>query len=240
MKFVRSISEKALGILYPPRCPICDEITEAGGRICPACTGKVWEIGEPVCKKCGKPLEDERREYCPDCAAKKHLYTQGKAVFVYGEGIPKSLYRFKYANKREYAEYYAVRAAKRYGAWLKSRKAEVLVPVPMYFWKKRLRGYNQAEIFARALGRNTGIPVDTRLIKRVRNTAPQKTLNDVQRKSNLKNAFQLVPDIVEYTQIVLVDDIYTTGSTMDAVAGVLLDAGVKNIYYICISIGTGY
>ncbi len=240
MEFVRGISEKALGILYPPRCPICDEITDTGGRICPACTGKVREIGEPVCKKCGKPLEDERREYCPDCAAKKHLYTQGKAVFVYGEGIPKSLYRFKYANKREYAEYYADRAAKRYGAWLKSREAEVLVPVPMYFWKKRLRGYNQAEIFARALGRNTGIPVDTRLVKRVRNTAPQKTLNDVQRKRNLKNAFQLVPDIVEYTQIVLVDDIYTTGSTMDAVAGVLLDAGVKNIYYICISIGTGY
>lgn len=195
---------------------------------------------EPVCKKCGKSIADERREFCTDCGKKKHFYRQGKAVFVYEGKIKNSMYRFKYANKREYAAFYAEEAALLYGDWVREKQIEVIVPVPMYFWKKRRRGYNQAEVFAKQLGKKLKIPVDRGLVKRIRNTVPQKELNDVQRKSNLKNAFQLASDIVKYKQILLVDDIYTTGSTIDEISGVLLNAGVKNIYYICISIGSGY
>lgn len=96
------------------------------------------------------------------------------------------------------------------------------------------------QVFAQALGRKTGIPVERHLIKRVRNTTPQKELNDLQRRSNLKNAFQLTSDIVKYKKVVLVDDIYTTGSTMDEISKTLKESGVKKIYYICISIGEGY
>lgn len=98
----------------------------------------------------------------------------------------------------------------------------------------------QAEVFARELGRKAGILVDEHLVRRVRNTIPQKELNESQRHRNLKNAFQLTADIVEYKRVVLVDDIYTTGSTMDEVSKVLKASGVENIYYICISIGEGY
>ena len=191
-------------------------------------------------KNAEKPLVDEREEFCPDCGKKKHVYTQGKAVFVYEGGIRNSMYRFKYGNKREYAEFYADAAIEKYGTWLKRTEAEVLIPVPMFPRKKRLRGYNQAEVFAQALGRKTGIPVERHLIKRVRNTTPQKELNDLQRRSNLKNAFQLTSDIVKYKKVVLVDDIYTTGSTMDEISKTLKESGVKKIYYICISIGEGY
>ena len=229
-----------LEILYPGRCAVCDEIEVTGRGICPSCRNKVQAAGEPACKKCGKPLVDEREEFCSDCGKKQHVYTQGKAVFIYEGGIRNSMYRFKYGNKREYAEFYADVAAEKYGAWLKKIKAQVLIPVPMYFWKKRLRGYNQAEVFAQALGRKTNIPVDRHLVKRVRNTTPQKELNESQRRSNLKNAFQLVPDIVKYKEVVLVDDIYTTGSTMDELSKILKSSGVRNIYYICISIGEGY
>ncbi len=229
-----------LEILYPGRCAICDEIEETGNGICPSCKNKVHVVGEPACKKCGKPLVDEREEFCVDCGKKQHVYTQGKAVFVYEGGIRNSMYRFKYGNKREYAEFYANAAAEKYGVWLKKIKAEVLIPVPMYSRKKRLRGYNQAEVFARALGRKTGILVKEHFIKRVRNTTPQKELNESQRHSNLKNAFKLTTDIVKYKKVVLVDDIYTTGSTMDEISKILKESGVENIYYICISIGEGY
>lgn len=227
-------------ILYPPRCPLCDEVLFPGQSTCVGCAKEVKLMCEPVCKKCGKALTDERREFCTDCGKKKHFYCQGKAVFAYEGKIKSSMYRFKYANKREYAAFYAEEAAYLYENWVREKQIEAIVPVPMYFFKKRRRGYNQAEVFAKQLGKKLNIPVDNKLVKRIRNTVPQKELNDVQRKSNLKNAFQLATDIVKYKQILLVDDIYTTGSTIDEISGVLLNAGVKNIYYICISIGSGY
>ena len=151
-----------------------------------------------------------------------------------------SMYRFKYANRREYAAYYAREAAALYQDWVFKNQIEVIVPVPMYRWKKRRRGYNQAETFARALGRELGLPVDAGLVRRVRNTVPQKELNGGQRAANLKNAFQLAADIVKYKKILLVDDIYTTGTTIDTVSEVLLKGGAERIYYICVSIGAGF
>ena len=226
--------------LYPPRCPVCDQILMPGRLICDVCEEKTPRVVEPVCKKCGKPIWDARGEYCTDCTKRKHAYRQGKAVFVYKAGIKKSMYRFKYSNRREYARFYAKCAADVQGDWICDRQIEVIVPIPMYIKKQRRRGYNQAEVFARALGKELGIPVDAKLVKRVRNTLPQKELNDKERQHNLKNAFQLTTNIVKYSQILLADDIYTTGSTMDAVAEVLLAGGAKNIYYICISIGIGF
>lgn len=225
---------------YPPRCPVCDEVLAPGKLICTICEGEVSPALEPVCKKCGKPIEDAGREYCSDCSRRTHVYRQGKAVFVYKTGIKKSMYRFKYSNRREYATFYAKRAADIHGDWIRKMQMEVIVPVPMYLGKKRRRGYNQAEVFARALGREMGLPVDAGLVKRVRNTTPQKELSDKERQRNLKNAFQLTQDIVKYTRILLVDDIYTTGNTMDAVATILLSGGAVDVYSICISIGAGF
>ena len=131
-------------------------------------------------------------------------------------------------------------AAALYQDWVFKNQIEVIVPVPMYRWKKRRRGYNQAETFARALGRELGLPVDAGLVRRVRNTVPQKELNGGQRAANLKNAFQLAADIVKYKKILLVDDIYTTGTTIDTVSEVLLKGGAERIYYICVSIGAGF
>lgn len=238
--WLRMICREGVGFFFPPRCPVCDDLMEPGQEVCICCRRKVQTVAEPVCKRCGKQLEDERREYCADCTRKVHTYRQGKAVFVYRGDIRQSMYRFKYSNRREYAAFYAKEAAKRYRTWIEKNRIEVIVPIPMYPGKKRRRGYNQAEVFARALGRELDLPVEQGLVRRVKNTVPQKELDDRERKRNLKNAFQLVPDIVKYSQILLVDDIYTTGSTVDAVAEVLLAGGAQGIYYICISIGTGF
>lgn len=237
---VYTAEKKILDFVYPPRCPGCDRLLIPGDCICEDCSKTIKRVTEPVCKRCGKPMENPRKEYCADCFGKKHQYRQGKAVFIYEGNIKQSMYRFKYSNKREYADFYAVEAANLYADWIKRRQIEVIIPIPMYRKKQRRRGYNQAEVFAKALGRELGITVDTKVVKRVRDTIPQKELNDKERRHNLKNAFQLVPNIVRYKEILLVDDIYTTGSTMDAVTEVLLSAGVKNVYYICISIGMGY
>jgi ComF family protein len=108
----------------------------------------------------------------------------------------------------------------------------------MYRKKEKRRGYNQAAVFARQLSQKTGIPV-AKAVSRIRDTRPQKELNDTERKNNLKNAFQNGKIIVKYNKILLVDDIYTTGSTADAVSEVLLAAGAEEIYFLCICIGKG-
>lgn len=227
-------------LFFPRRCPVCDDLTEPGKLICGGCRAAVRRAEEPVCMRCGKPLFNQRKEYCMDCEKKAHNYKQGKSVFVYEGKIRQSMYRFKYKNRREYALFYAREAVSLHEAWIRRLGIEAIVPVPMYAGKKRQRGYNQAEVFAEQLGRELHLPVEKKFVERVRNTVPQKELGDLARKHNLKNAFQLCSDIVKYSKVLLVDDIYTTGSTMDAVAEVLLSAGVKEIYYICISIGTGY
>lgn len=239
INFWRAFAGEAVNFFYPPRCPVCDGVLACGVDVCAACRRQIQTVEEPVCKRCGKPLCDERQEYCSDCAGGNHFYRQGKAVFVYRGWIRQSMYRFKYSNRREYAVFYAGQAAQLYGEWIRRNGVDVIVPIPMYAPKQRARGYNQAEVFAQMLGRAVEIPVDAKLVRRVRNTVPQKELNGTERSCNLKNAFQLVPDIVKYDQILLVDDIYTTGSTVDAVAEVLLSAGARYIYYICISISIG-
>ncbi len=234
------MKELFFSIFFPRRCPICDEAILYGEKICGSCVDKLPYIKEPFCKKCGKQLEDERQEYCSDCEKKPHNYIQGKAVFSYRKEMKLSMYRFKYSNKREYAQFYAGEAVKQCGMWIERRGIEAIVPIPMFPAKKRARGYNQAEVFAKALGSELGLPVEKNLVKRVRNTKPQKTLNDRQRKDNLKGAFQVRTNIVKYSKILLVDDIYTTGATIDAVAETLQKVGVTEVYFVSICIGEGY
>ena len=236
----RTWKEFLLSLLFPRHCPICDEVILYGEKICASCAKKLPYIKEPACKKCGKQLENERQEYCGDCGRKVHYFVQGKAVFSYRGGMKLSMYRFKYSDKREYADFFAEEAVKQYGAWIERRGIEVIVPVPMYAAKRRSRGYNQAEVFAKALGREIAVPVEKNLVKRVKNTIPQKSLNDKQRKDNLKGAFQVRTNIVKYKRVLLVDDIYTTGATIDAVGEVLKAIGVEEIYFLCICIGEGY
>ena len=107
----------------------------------------------------------------------------------------------------------------------------------MYLPKQKQRGYNQAETFAVELSKLTGIPVDKNCICRIKDTTPQKELNHQERKNNLENAFQKGESIVQYSHILVVDDIYTTGYTAEAVAKELRKQGGHHIYLLSICIG---
>lgn len=163
--------------------------------------------------------------------------TQGKSLYLYRGAIKQIMYRFKYGNRREYARVFARQTVEKYGDWIKKNQIQAIVPVPMYMPKQRKRGYNQAESFARELSLLTGIPMDKNLIKRTKDTTPQKELNDIERKNNLKNAFQNQKSIVQYSHILVVDDIYTTGSTAQAVAKELIKIGVRRVYFMSVCIG---
>lgn len=247
---------RLLGVIYPPRCVLCDGIMEQedaayeglrGGPVLGkgihwSCCRRLSLVAAPVCMHCGRPIANEEVEYCYDCARakKEQCYRQGKALFVYEKQMRGMMYRFKYSGRQEYAAFFALYARERYGTWLKNIDVEVIIPVPMYYKKKRKRGYNQAEAFARWLSVLLGVPCRTDIVHRIVDTQPMKELNDIQRKNNLKKAFQIRNCGVKYNRILVVDDIYTTGATADAVAGILGEAVADTVYFLAVCIGKGY
>ena len=195
---------------------------------------------------CGRPIGDDNsnysfREYCFDCVHKGYdrmsYICQAKAVYLYKGAIKPTMYRFKYSNKREYADFFAKEAVQKYADWLQRVGVEVIVPVPLHQKKQRKRGYNQAECFARGMSRLTGIPTEENIVIRVKDTAPQKGLGELERKNNLKNAFHSEKNVVQYKCVMVVDDIYTTGSTAEAVARELIKKGAHKVYLKTICIG---
>lgn len=229
--------ECIINLLYPRRCPICEEIIVKKDKICEKCKKEILYLKEPRCKKCSKEMESGEIEYCYDCTNTNHFFNKGIATFKHDNNFKKSIYNFKYKNKREYADFYTEAIIKNYKEMIGSWNAEVLIPIPLFASKKVQRGFNQAEILAYKLSVELKIPVDSKLLQRNRNTNPQKELNRIQRVKNVEKAFNLSNKIVQYRKIILIDDIYTTGATLDSCAKILREAGVKYIYFVTISIG---
>ncbi len=238
LRRIKKIWKTLLDILYPRRCPVCDGILPFGGDlVCPECEKRILPVREPRCRKCGKMLRDETAEYCRDCRKIRHSFDRGFSAFLYNDTMQGSIFRFKYKGRREYADYYSREIADKLGRDLSSFRADALVPIPLYKKKQRDRGFNQAEVLARAIGDRVGIPVYPHLLTRVRATRPQKTLSLAERRKNLKRAFKISQNVVELTNVILVDDIYTSGCTMDEAADVLKEAGVKGVYALTLCSG---
>ena len=224
--------------MYPPRCPICEDIIK-DKPVCEKCKKSLNYVGSVRCLKCGKAITDDEREYCGDCQKRKHLFESGVAVFQYDDRIKGSMYRFKYKNRREYATFYAGEIVRLYRKLIEQYGVEAVVPVPMYEKKRRIRGYNQAELLAKELSKLLKIPMIDNFLIRSKMTIPQKELSDTQRINNVKNAFQIRDIGVKYNKILLVDDIYTTGITLDECTKALKAFVVKEVYFAVVCIGKG-
>ncbi len=224
-----------LDYIYPPRCPICEKVSEEG--ICASCRTELIPIEDDYCLKCGKPLDTEQEEYCPDCRKRVHTFDAARAVFSYRGDLRQSLYRLKYEGKKEYGTVFGDEMARYLGSWVLKQRITRIVPVPLHPARQRERGYNQAALPARELGRLLGIPVDEKLLVREKPTSPQKMLSAGERRTNLSGAFRLAGEIHPGERILLIDDIYTTGSTADAASACLKKGGKCLIYVLTVAIG---
>ena len=240
MRIITRIVKLILNLIFPLRCPVCDEILPIGNSyLCSSCQKKLVIIRTPFCMKCGKQLNNFEKEYCFDCNFKEHHFTRGRAVFDY-RCILDGIYRFKYSNRAEYADFFAREIIRVLGDELKNWQVDAIVPVPLHKNRLKKRGYNQAELIGEKLSKITHIPMRNNLIIREKNTIPQKTLDYASRINNLKKAFKIVENDVKLSTIVIVDDIYTTGSTIDAVSMEFREhTNVKKIYFVTIAIGKG-
>lgn len=223
-------------MLYPRTCPVCHKILKnPETRICPECVGGFVPVGKEYCMKCGKPVEKEQ-EYCEVCGKRHRDFTEGRGVFLYDHTMKSSLMKFKYEGRREYVEYYVKAmsyfAAKDILRW----NPDVVIPIPLHKKKYRIRGFNQAECLARGLAKEWDLPFSAGILKKVKNTRSQKKLQAAERKHNLDDAFAVCEEI-RGLSVLVIDDVYTTGSTMDAAAKVLKEKGAEKVYFLTLCIG---
>lgn len=238
LDIVKKTCNRLLGVLYPRTCCFCGKISIK--ELCDECRKKVIYIDEPRCKKCGKPVRYEEQEFCYDCQKRRFYYEEGRSIWLHKEPVSWSVYQFKYHNRRIYGEFYAREMYRLFGALVRKWGIEVIIPVPLHWKRRRVRGYNQAEVLARHLGMLLEIPVDTKAIVRKSYTKPQKQLGDKERKKNLQNAFALAKEWPTPRKILLIDDIYTTGSTVDEIARLFKEQGNHKVWFFTISIGQGF
>lgn len=227
-----------LEAVYPRHCPVCDDIVEQRGeKICLKCMDRLRLLTPPFCMCCGKKAEDGA-EYCHDCREREHLFERGRALYEY-DSAAGSIYRFKYAGRQEYADFFGEQIAEYLGEFIRGQRPDAFVPIPLHRRRKTRRGYNQAQLLAEAAGREMGIPVYSELLVRERDTVPQKKLNPQERQNNLKKAFNISENDVKLKTIIVIDDIYTTGSTIDEAARALKTAGAERVFFVALACGAG-
>ena len=171
-----------------------------------------------------------------DCRHHRHEYQEGRGIFVYDARMRKAMLRFKGSGHRQNARAYAEAMAEYARAELARWRPDALIPVPIHASRMKKRGFNQAECIAKELSDLTGIPCISWLVEKTAPTAPQKTLSAGERRQNMKKSLQVRYEL-NGGSFVVIDDVYTTGSTIDAVAAVLKDAGAGRVYFLTVCIG---
>lgn len=234
---IAAFGERIKDLLFPRHCPVCDSILPAGEMICRDCKCIPQKVQSPKCAKCGKHVKRTDLIYCADCGRDPKHFNRGIALYEY-RSVHNSIAAFKNMGRPEYGQYYGRQIAEELKNEIKDMHADALVPVPLSFRKQKKRGFNQAQILAEEISKILNIPIENNLILRNNKTTPQKKMSREQRQNNMKKAFHIAKNDVKLKSVILVDDIYTTGNTLDAISIVLKDAGVENIYFVTIAIGS--
>lgn len=212
---MKKVIKYILDIFYPNRCPFCDDFIKWDALLCDKCLGSLQYI--ETCEKCGKT----------ECMCDKELYyDRAYVLFKYDGIVRESIIALKRKNGINAAEFYADKLSEQI---LKSEeKFDMIVPVPMAKSKKRMVGYNQAEVIAEFISEKLEIPVVDALIK-AENTIAQHTLSKEEREENVKGMFSSADISLEGKRILICDDIITTGSTVIECSRLLKEMGAEFI-----------
>jgi ComF family protein len=229
--WLRSECSALLDLLLPPYCAHCRRNrVESPDHFCPECQVGVLRLSSPACPCCALPYPtiDGTDHSCADCLRDPPPFLWTVAAGLYEETLRDAIWRYKYRRvltlERPLVRLLADALAPR----LDGPTPDLLVPVPLHPFRLRERGYNQALLLARALGRHFELDVAPRLLSRRRPTAQQQGLSAVDRHDNLRDAFALTRSL-DGERVLLVDDVMTTGATARSCAQTLLDGGAKSV-----------
>ena len=232
---IRKIADMIIELVYPLTCPFCNRISKVG--ICGQCRERISVIEGHFCLACGKPVRKEQVEFCRACDSKYRFFDQGRSLYVHEGDVPTAIYRFKYHNQRINGEILGEELVKKFSEQIRRWEVQEIVPIPLHRSRMRGRGFNQSEIMARVLGEKLGLPVNNELVYRIKKTKPSKLLGKLERIKNLQGAFGVPKGMKVAESVLLVDDIFTTGTTINKVAKLLKRAGCERVYFLTVSIG---
>ncbi len=237
-----SLLQKLFNILLPPRCLKCGKILSARNGLCAECFNKIHFISAPMCSCCGRPFTDAldirfaQKQLCGQCLQKKKLlFKMQRSAFVYDDESKNLILDLKFFDKTANAEALANMLYSA-GKDIWQQNPDLLVPVPIHRLRLLQRRYNQCAVLAKYLSRKTQIPTDFSSLIRCRNTIPQVQLSGRARRNNLKQAFTVkYPQNIKGKKVVLIDDVSTTGSTLNECAKALKKAGALEIYALTLA-----
>ncbi len=234
--FARPLARRAgrlvLDALLPPRCLGCGALVEEPGTLCGRCWRGIEFLASPCCAACGYPFEYALPDgtLCAACMWRRPVYDRARAVFRYDAASRQLILGFKHGDRTH--------AAPAFARWLARagteplRDTAVIVPVPLHRWRLFRRRYNQSALLAQALGRLTGKKVVPDMLVRRRNTRSQGRLDPPARRRNVRGAFALRPAAagdIDGRRVLLIDDVLTTGATVEACARSLRRGGAAAV-----------
>jgi ComF family protein len=226
---VKPFLHALLDVILPPLCHICRTFIPNAGKlhICPTCRDRLPLVSSPLCSICGIPFAGTGGDHrCGACLAHPPHFDTARAHFLYEGAIRDLIHSFKY-NRRTHLRYpLALLSLEGVGGFLTDQEPHLIIPVPLHRSRLRQRGFNQAVLLGRVLSRELSLSMLPDALVRTRQTEPQIDLSAAERRLNVKGAFSVPrPDLVAHKRILLLDDVMTTGSTMDECAKELKKAG---------------
>jgi len=234
-----NVFNKLVDIIYPPRCHICSKFLWKNDQkdlpFCQPCFDGFYEINSPRCPVCGKPFASgiEEDHLCENCLRKRPFFDAIGAPYLYEGSLMAAIHQFKYAGRSYLDNSLGLLLAIYAGRWLKEMDGCLVMPVPLHYKRLRERGFNQSLLLARYISAFFGMDLDFLSLRRVRYTRPQTGLKSDERRKNVRRAFEIKDrQAAKKRTVILVDDVATTGNTLNECARVLKKAGSTEV--ICL------
>ncbi|MEO5328719.1 MAG: ComF family protein [Magnetococcus sp. THC-1_WYH] len=228
------LAREILNILFPGFCPVCNIPVSSPQFLCENCTAALPPMPENYCLHCGMATGQPMLG-CGSCLLVEDRPDRVYFPFLYQEPLNHLVVRYKFNDHTEWAKHLGELAMERVGHLLVWEDLELVIPVPLHPLRLLWRGYNQAALLAGAMADKLHKPLVTNGLRRVKMTQPQTTLNQQARQTNVRNAFVASQNVVAGRTILMVDDVFTTGSTIWSATQALKKGGAKRVVVCCLT-----
>ncbi|MBZ4647253.1 MAG: hypothetical protein PWR27_2089 [Petroclostridium sp.] len=241
--YIRRVTDFILDLIFPPKCIFCNTILSPGVEleICMECYDKIPFIQGKVCNTCSQPIDTPYGpEQCMDCRDAHHYFKQNISPCEYKGIIREAIVKFKFFGKKHYAKTLGQLMLKKIKQMTNLPTFDIIIYTPLHEKRLSERGFNQAKLLAEIISQELGCRLGENILLKVKETLPQSKLTRQQRQENIKNVFQISDkNIVQGMKVLLVDDVYTTGMTVNECSKLLKKAGAKEIFVVTAAIGKG-